>query len=71
MAYNCEILHSFCLCEVGENASFLAIGLNSTLKSRDILLPTGHDLVETHTCDYTLSLSESEAVVGLISFLHW
>ena len=63
--------NSFCLCEVGENASLLAKGLNSSLKSSDILLPTGHDLVEAHTCNYTLSLSKFEADVDLISFLHW
>ena len=49
-----------CLCEVCENASVLAKGINSSLKSSDILLPTVEDLVKTHTCnssskDYPIS----------------
>ena len=48
VAYNSDISHSSCLCEVCENASLLAKGINSSLKSSDILSPTTHDLVETH-----------------------
>ena len=32
VAYNSDIPHSFCLCEVRENASLLAKGINSSLK---------------------------------------
>ena len=51
VAYNSDIPHSFCLCEVRENTSLLAKGINSSLKSSDALSLTAHDLVETHTCD--------------------
>ena len=86
VAYNSDIPHSPCLCEVCENASLLAKGINSNLKSSDIL-PTAHDLVETHTCDSSskdcmlgncpeclkpgLLLSDFKADVDLISFLQW
>ena len=50
VAHNSDIPHSSCLREVCENASPLAKGINSSLKS-PILSPTAHDLVETHTCD--------------------
>ena len=50
MAYNSDIPHSSCLCEVCKNVSLLAKGINSGLKSSDISSST-HDLVETHTCD--------------------
>ena len=61
--------------------------MNSRLKSSDILSPTAHDLVETHTCDSSskhcmlgncpvclkpgLSLPHFKADVDLISFLQW
>ena len=51
VAYNSDISHSPCFCEVFENASLLAKGINLSLNSSDILSPTTHDLVETHTCD--------------------
>ena len=47
VAYNSDIPHSSCLCEVSENVSLLAKGLNSILNSSDILSPTAHE----HTCD--------------------
>ena len=67
------------------HASLLAKGINSNLKLDDILSPTAHALVETHTCDSSskdcifgncpgclrpeLSLSDFKADVDLISFL--
>ena len=85
VACNSDIPHSSCLCEVCKNASLLARGINSSLKSSDILSPTAHDLVETHTCDSSskdcllgncpeclkpgLSLSDFKADVDLISLL--
>ena len=85
VAYNSDIPHSSCLCEVCENASLLAKGINSSLKSSDILSSTAHDLVETHTCDSSSKdcmlgncteclkpgplLSDFETDVNLISFL--
>ena len=51
VTYNSDIPHSSCLCEFCENTSLLAKGINSSLKSSDILSPTARDLVETHTCD--------------------
>ena len=84
VAYNSDIQHSFCLCK---NPSLFAKGINSSLKSSDILSPTAHNLVETHTCDSSskvcmlgncseclkpgLSLSNFKADVDLISFLQW
>ena len=50
VAYNSGIPYSSCLCKVCENASLLAKGINSKLKSSDILSPSAHDLIETHTC---------------------
>ena len=46
---NNDIPNSSCLCEVYENASLLAKEINSSLKSSDILSPTAHNLVKTHT----------------------
>ena len=82
---NNDIPNSSCLCEVYENASLLAREINSSLKSSDILLPTAHNLVKTHTWDLSskdcmlgncpeclklgLSLSDFKADVDLISFL--
>ena len=87
VAYNSGIPHSPCLYEVGESASLLAKGINSSLKSSDVLSPTAHDLVETHTCDSSskdymlvncpeylkpgLSLPDFKADIDLISFLQW
>ena len=87
VGYNSDIPHSFCLCEVCKKASLLARGINSSLNSSDILLPTAHDLVETHTYDSSskhcmlrncpeclkpgLSLPNFNADVDLISFLQW
>ena len=87
VAYDSDIQHSSCLCEVCKKASFLAKGKNSSLKSSDILLPTAHDLVETQACDLSskdcilgncpeclkpwLSLSNFKADVDVISFLQW
>ena len=87
LAYDSNIPHSSCLCEVCENASLLVKGTNSSLKSSDILSPTAHDLVETNTCDSSskycmlgncleclksgLSLSDFKTDVDLISFLQW
>ena len=87
VAYNSDIPHPSCLCEVCGNTSLLMKGINSSLKSSNILLPTAHDLVETHTCDLSskdcmlgnypeclkpgLSLSDFKADVDLISFLQW
>ena len=51
VAYSSDIPLSSCLCEVCENASLLAKGINSGCKSSDILSPTAHDLVKTHTYD--------------------
>ena len=84
---NSDIPQSSCFCEVYKNASFLAKGINSTLKSSDMLSPTTHGLVETHTCNWSskdcmlrncpeclkpgLSLSDFKADIDLISFLHW
>ena len=85
VAYSSYIPHSSCLCKVCENASLLAKGIKLSLKSSDILSPTAHDLVETHTRDSSsndsilgkcqeclkpgLSLSDFKADVDLISFL--
>ena len=68
-------------------ASLLAKGINSSLKSSDILSPGVHDLVETHTYDSSskdcmlrncpeclkpgLSLFDFKADIDLISFLQW
>ena len=49
VAYNSDIPQSSCLFKVCKNASLLAKGINSSLKSSDILSPTDHDLVETQT----------------------
>ena len=54
VAYNSDISHSSCLCEVRENASLLANGMNSSLKSSDTLLPTAHDLLKTDKGDSSL-----------------
>ena len=51
VAYNSDIQHSSCLCEVYKKASLLAKGINSSLKSSYILLPTAHDLVKIHKCN--------------------
>ena len=51
VAYSSGIPDSSCLCKVWENASILAKGINSSLKSSNILSPTAHDFVETYTCD--------------------
>ena len=87
MAYNSDIPHSCCLCEVCKNVSLLAKGINSGLKSSNILSSSTHDLVETHTCDSSskdcklenypeclkpgLSLSDFKADVYLISLFQW
>ena len=86
VAYNIDIPHSSCLCELCENVSLLTKEISSSFKSSDILWPTAHDLVETHTRDLSsedciancpeclksgLSLSDFKADVGLISFLQW
>ena len=87
VAYDSDIQHSSCLCEVCKNASLLAKRINSSLKSSDILLLTAHDLVETQACDLSsrdcilgncpeclkpwLSLSNFKADVDVISFLQW
>ena len=87
MAYNRDIPHSSSLCEVCENASFSVKGINSNLKSSDILSPTAQDLIEEHKCDSSskdcmtgncpdclkagLSLSDFKADVDLIYFLQW
>ena len=87
VAYNSDISLSSRLWEVCENASLLAKGINSSCKTSDILSPTAHDLVETHTCNSVskdwmlrncpeclklgLSLSDFKADVGFISFLQW
>ena len=87
VAYDSDIQHSSCLCEVCKNASLLAKRINSSLKSSDILLLTSHDLVETQACDLSsrdcilgncpeclkpwLSLSNFKADVDVISFLQW
>ena len=87
MAYDSDIQHSSCLCEVCKSASLLAKRINSSLKSSDILLLTAHDLVETQACDLSsrdcilgncpeclkpwLSLSNFKADVDVISFLQW
>ena len=47
VAYNSDIPHSSCFCEVCKKASLLAKGINSSLNSSDILSSTAHDLVET------------------------
>ena len=39
VAYNCDIPHCSCLCEVCDNASLSAKGINSILKSSDIFYP--------------------------------
>ena len=85
LVYNSDIPQSSCLCEVCENASLLANGINPSLKSSDKLLSTPPNLVEIHTCDSTsngcmlgncreclkpgLSLSHFKAQVDFISFL--
>ena len=51
VAYNSDIPRYSCLCEICENASLLAKGINSSFKSTDILSFTAHTLVETYTCD--------------------
>ena len=87
LAYNSDIPHSSCLCEASEKASLLAKRINSSLESSNILSPTAHDLVETHTCGSSskdcllgncleclkpgLSISDFKAYVVLISFLQW
>ena len=87
VAYNSDIPHSSYSCEVCGKVSLLAKRINSSLKSSDILSPTAHDLVKTHTCDWSskdcmlgncpeclkprLSLSDFKADVDLISFLQW
>ena len=87
VAYNSDIPHSSCLCEVCEKSFLLAKGINSSLKSSDILSPTAHNLVETHICDSSskdfmlgncpeclkpgLSLSDFKGDVDLVSFLQW
>ena len=75
----------FTFTKVCQNATLLAKGISSSLKSSDILSPTAHHLVETHTCDSSskdcmlgncpecfkpgLSLSDFKADVDLISYL--
>ena len=86
-AYNSDIPHSSCLCEVCENVSLLAKEINSSLKSSDTLSPNVHDLLEAHTCNSSskncmlgncpeflkpgLLLSDFKADADLISFLQW
>ena len=87
VAYNSGIPHCSCLCEACENTSLFVKGINSSLKSSDILSPTARDLVETHTCNLSskdcmlgncseclksrLSLSDFKADADLISYLQW
>ena len=87
MAYNSVIPHPSCFCEVCQNAPLLEKGVNSSLKSSDILSPTVHDLVEIHTCNSSskdfvlgscpeclnpgLSFSDLKTDVDLIFFLLW
>ena len=49
VVYNSDIPHSSC--EVCENTSLLAKGINSNLKSSDTSSPTAHELVETRKCN--------------------
>ena len=87
MTYNSVIPHPSCFCEVCQNAPLLEKVENSSLKSSDILSPTVHDLVETHTCNSSskdfmlescpeclnpgLSFSDFKTDVDLIFFLQW
>ena len=87
VAYNSDIPHSSCLCEVCKNTSVLAKGINSGLKSSDILSSLLTIWLKTHTCDSSskdcklenypeclkpgLSLSDFKADVCLISLSQW
>ena len=52
--YNTDVTHSFCLCQIYENSSLLARGLNKQTKKQKIKekLPNNqHDLVERFSCN--------------------
>ena len=50
--YNINIPHASCLCEICENSSLLAKGLNKLKRKLKTRLPTNpYDLVETFSCD--------------------
>ena len=81
LAWNDQIPQSYCLCELCENAVFLAKGINSNVKSK-ILATNVHDLVEANACDYmvgecelcltsNLSSSDFDEEKTTISFLNW
>ena len=59
LVWNEQIPQSFYLCEICENAVLLAIGINSSLKSK-ILATNVHDLVEANACDS----SQDVCIVG-------
>ena len=49
--YNSNIPHSSCLCEICENTSLLAKGLNRQKRKLEEKLPTSpHDLAEMFSC---------------------
>ena len=86
VAWNDQIPKYFCLCELCENAVFLAKGINSSLRSK-ILATNVHDLIKTNACDSSqdvckvgecelclalnLSLSDFDEEKKTISFLNW
>ena len=52
--YKTDVTHSFCLCQIYENSSLLARGLNKQTKKQKIKekLPNNqHDLVERFSCN--------------------
>ena len=52
--YNTDVTHSFCLCQIYENSSLLARGLNKQTQKQKIKekLPNNqHDLVERFSCN--------------------